>query len=200
MGPANLRLFVAIELSAEWRDWLGRVATQLRAAPGDPHQLRPTPGDAYRWVRPELLHLTVCFLGAQPAEHLPAIVRAVDAGAASGPPFHLHLGRPGGFGGRHPRVIWIGVEDPSGALPRLRAHLDTALDREEIPFDRKPLVPHITLARLRSSGAPVRGLPTTPSQVPAPLPVRQLLLACSHLTLEGPRYEPLHRVGLEVSS
>lgn len=187
-SPTSLRLFVAIELSDAWRAWVRRVADELR----------PALGDAYRWVRPDLLHLTVCFLGPQTPDRLPAITRAVDAAARAERPFPLAPGHPGGFGGRRPRVIWVGAEDRSGALQRLRDHLDTALDREAIPFDRKPLVPHITIARPKPGAARLPSLPTASQHEPAPLQIRHITLVNSHLSATGPRYEIVRRASLPV--
>ena len=57
---SRLRLFVAVELPDAWRAYLAaRMAELERLAPG-----------YARWVAPELLHLTVLFLGEQPPARL----------------------------------------------------------------------------------------------------------------------------------
>lgn len=140
-GTRNLRLFVAVELPEAWRAWLAREAGALDAA---------TPGFG-RWVEPSLMHITLVFLGGQPAEMLAAIERAVEGAAEAGRPFKLRPGRLGSFGGpRSVRVIWAGAEEaPRGTLTALHGELTRRLDAERVPFEPTPLRPHITLGRAR---------------------------------------------------
>ncbi len=144
-GTRNLRLFVAIELPEEWRAWLAREARSLDAA---------APGFG-RWVDPRLMHITLLFLGGQPAEMVPAIARAVDRAAEVGRPFMLRLGGLGSFGSpRSVRVIWAGAEEaPQGTLAALHGALTRWLDAESVPFEPTPLRPHITLGRARRNAA-----------------------------------------------
>lgn len=179
-----LRLFVAVELSDEWRRHLNSVLTQLRA-------VQP---DAYRWVRPELLHLTVLFLGAQPAGLFPEIRRAVEHCASDCQPFPLSLGALGTFGVGAARVVWVGVGDPSGALGPLRDCLEAELRARRVAYDPKPIRPHITLGRVReaarSGSPPMLTLPSS-RRPPRSLVVRELALMQSELGREGARYTAL---------
>jgi RNA 2',3'-cyclic 3'-phosphodiesterase len=137
--PARLRLFVAIALPDAWRCYLAeRQAALERLAPG-----------YARWVTPELLHLTLVFLGELPVNTLPAIQEAVAAAAADQSPFPLSLGRLGHFGGAAPRVLWVEARAPGQQLDALHCALAAALAARDVPFDRKPLVPHLTLGRAR---------------------------------------------------
>jgi 2'-5' RNA ligase len=188
--PATLRLFVAVELSDEWRACVGRLTAALR---------RQAP-EGYRWVSPELLHLTVLFLGSHSASLLPEIEAALASAAAGRAPFRLRLGGLGGFGKGPPRVLSVGVIDPSGALAGLRSRLEAEFDARGVGYDPKPLVPHITLARART-GAGRRG-PVTPPKVTRfavvrePLTVGHLALVESRLRPEGPRYTVLATAAL----
>ena len=184
------RLFVGVELDDAWRGWLVEVAARLRRANGDD----------FRWVRPDLLHLTVVFLGQQPASCLPTIHGVIARAAARSTRFELRPGRLGSFGGRMPRAIWVGALDVSGGLSRLHGGLASELDVSAVSYDRKPLVPHITLARAR------RGRPGPRSWSPPDvggdlLPPPSLLV--SHLTLfesltleARPQYPVLQRTVL----
>ena len=190
VGDARLRLFVAIELSDAWRHSLNNIAAGLRASSGD----------AYRWVRPDLLHLTLVFLGWQPAGALTKIEEAIDAAAGGRPAFSLVQGQVGGFGGRRVRVIWVAANDPAGALQPLRAALERELDAREIGYDRKPLVGHITLARARETAASRPATPFGPQaggrRRAPPLTVRDIVLMRSELGRGGPRYTVLARASL----
>ncbi len=136
----NLRLFTALELPEPWREELGRASAQLaRVGAG---QLKA--------VKPELMHLTLVFLGYQDAGFLSRIETALSRAAAQLPPFRLTLGKVGCFGQPHRlQVVWVGLEHPPAQLEMLHQGITSQLDAEEVAFDRKPLVPHITLARMR---------------------------------------------------
>src|SRR3954454_11168834 len=95
--PARLRLFVAISLPDAWRRYLADHQQTLE---------RLAPGYA-RWVAPDLLHLTLVFLGEQPADVLPGVQEAIAAAVANQAGFPLSLGRLGHFGGAAPRVLWV---------------------------------------------------------------------------------------------
>ena len=187
-GSGPLRLFVAIELSDSWRTHLAALRSESWSAGSE----------RYRWVSPELLHVTLLFLGAQPSPLLPEIRAAMEAAAAMAAPFTLRLGGVGSFGGRRGHVLWVAIEDGSG-LRRIRTRLDEQLDRLGLAYDRKPLRPHVTLARARGSG---RGIPAPlayPDDAlsrPGPQAVEHIALVRSHLGHTGPRYTVLARAPL----
>src|SRR5687768_13474473 len=109
---STLRLFIALELPDSWKHHLQAEQRRLESA---------APGFG-RWVGPELMHLTLLFLGNQAPTRLPSIEQAVDAAAGATRSFELRLLELGGFGRpRALRVVWAGVDDaPSGALAQLR--------------------------------------------------------------------------------
>jgi 2'-5' RNA ligase len=187
--PARLRLFVAVQLPPAWKRYLASQTTALEhVAPG-----------YTRWVAPDLLHLTLVFLGWQPSESLQAIAIATGQAAAAERPFVLALGRLGHFGGAAARVLWLGVHDTDGQMAHLHAALATELLAQAVVFDARPFVPHLTLgrARRRASSAAGRTLasrlrdwPTTPGP-PAAFTVERLILMRSELLPGGPRYTAL---------
>ena len=120
-----MRLFVAVEPSPAFRSALAEVQARLRDA-----------GAAARMLEPSNLHLTLAFIGLWPetVTALPAVTK----------PFSLTLSGLGIF--PEAKVLWAGVR-PSADLDRLAAEVRESLARAGIPFDPKPFVPHITLAR-----------------------------------------------------
>ena len=66
----TIRAFIAIHLPPEVQAALGRVAAVLGEG---------LPRGAVRWVRPELMHLTLHFLGDTDVARLPAVGEALDA-------------------------------------------------------------------------------------------------------------------------
>lgn len=192
---SRLRLFVAVELPSAWLHALGQQSQRLEnGAPG-----------FGRWVTPELMHITLVFLGQQLEAEVPTIVSAMETAASSIAPFEIRPGALGCFGGaRAVRVVWAGVEaHPPPAVGRLHASLATSLSDQGIAFDQAAFRPHITLARAR------RGAAAAQSELmhrtldhrhwqPAPDPFRcdAITLVRSELRPSGPIYTPLHRQAL----
>ena len=192
----SLRLFISVELSEAWRQAAEQVAQELQA----------THGREYRWVRPELYHVTVVFLGELPRERLDDVEDALRAATVAVPPFELQLGGLSGFGVDVPRALILAVTDPSGGLRAVRQRLDQELTERRIPYDRKALKPHLTLGRARVQrgggrrdrsrrGQPER-LTAAPRPDVGPLDVTAIALVKSDLLPGGPRYEALTRVSL----
>lgn len=118
-----MRLFIAIPMSGEMKDALGRMQRQMR-------DQRITG----RFTPPENLHLTLAFIGEYPdpdAVFLPRVK-----------PFTLELDGYGSFGD----LWWAGLK-PCPPLRRYVLALRHALAYDSIPFDRKKFSPHITLLR-----------------------------------------------------
>ena len=105
--------------------------------------------DSVRWVRPEGLHLTLRFLGEIEAERVEPILPAMVAAARDSAPISLRLGNAGVFGGRRPRVIWVGLDGEAARLSELAERLDAALDEAGFDARRGAFRPHITLGRVR---------------------------------------------------
>lgn len=193
VGPERPRLFVAVELPAEWRGWLCARAEDLE---------RQALGYA-RWVAAPLLHLTLVFLGEQPAERLASITAALATAAVASRPFALTLGGLGSFGGGSPRVVWAAARAAPGALETLHLGLTRALQAGAVDFDARPLVPHVTLGRARRGADSAAGrllarrlaAPTAPSPPPA-FTVAEIALIRSVLGPGGPKYTPLERFAL----
>lgn len=142
----SLRLFVAIELSADIRAVLTRTVDALKSA-GIHHGLR--------WVRPDGIHITLKFLGSTDEEHLPGIVAAVREAASPHSGFDLMLDGLGSFGSpRSLRVIWVGIGGDTTALTTLAGNVDAALVAVGFPAESRPYRAHLTLARVREDAAP----------------------------------------------
>lgn len=138
---AAVRVFVAIDLSEGVRAALVQAQTRLRAACAHNQDIR--------WTRPEGLHITLKFLGEIPADQVPALVAALQGVG----PFERFPVEVKGFGffpdGRHPRVLWAGIDAPS-TLRELAERVDAALSKLDFPPEDRPFRPHLTLARFRT--------------------------------------------------
>lgn len=196
------RLFVAVDPPAEVSEHLvAWVRGALRATDG--HARGAT---APRVLDPELLHVTLCFLGNRPVGEMDAL--GTQLAACGGSAGELSVGAPLWLPTRHPRALAVELHDDRGKLARLQAEAVEAV--EEVsgwqPDDGVPggkdevkggrgFHPHITVARLRR-GATLRErtLPPTPALSFVP---RELVLYRSWLSPEGASYEAVaaHPIG-----
>jgi 2'-5' RNA ligase len=188
------RVFCAINLpneikaaAAEHQGHLRAVAPQVRAS----------------WEHPAKLHLTLKFLGEIELPRVESLTQAAGRAAEGLRPFELSLAGTGSFPPKgHPRVLWLGVEDPSGLLAELHARLEEECSREGFPREPKAFRPHLTLARLRSrEGAERLGaLHRETSFEAQTFTVSELFVIRSELLPGGARHTPIsrHRFGAEA--
>jgi 2'-5' RNA ligase len=176
----TLRLFVGIPVGEAWTDSLSSTADLLAE----------TIKRGGRWVRPELYHVTVVFLGNQPADAVDSITEAMAKAALSVKPFELRLREIVRFGRHENGALVAAVDDPSGALQQMRARLDEELRRRHIVFDARPLSPHVTLVRPKRGAGP---LPTSPTDLRSapPLLVTEVDLIRSTLLPTGSQYQTI---------
>src|SRR5439155_10663473 len=113
-APRLIRAFVGIPLPEEH---LALLAPYLRGAA----EAQP----AFRWVRPENLHVTLRFIGSVDGgliERLGSLLESVAA-----PAFELSLDHLGSFGsGRLRRVIWLGAGAGAEQAGELAGHVERA--------------------------------------------------------------------------
>ncbi len=135
-----IRAFIAIELPADLKGMLQQVAQQLE---------QHVPAATVRWVRPAAMHLTLVFLGDTSAAKLNSISQAIEAAAAPISPITFAAARLGCFPNtRQPRVVWVGIDEPAGLLPALKAALDRELEPLGFRPEKRPFSPHLTLGRV----------------------------------------------------
>jgi 2'-5' RNA ligase len=130
------RLFVAIDLPEEVKQGVADLGGSL-------------PGG--RWVPREQLHLTLRFIGEVDDESFSAIRGALAE--VRGAPFSMALRGIGHFPpGRHPRVLWVGLEGYE-PLIELQQRVESALVTAGIVPEERRFSPHITIARLKETPA-----------------------------------------------
>jgi 2'-5' RNA ligase len=112
----------------------------------------------WRWVPPDHIHLTLRFLGNVPDESVPSLLQAIEQASQGQIAFPLRARVLGCFPRpARPRVLWVGLEDPSQTLRRLNERLIAALTPLGFPPEERPFHPHLTLARIQN-GSPARQL------------------------------------------
>lgn len=165
---ATARLFLAL-----WPD------ERVREALAHGREAWTWPADA-ALIRPQMLHLTLHFIGPVAVDRLPRLGPGLAVPFA---PFALSLDRP---------ELWprgIAVLRPETLVPvllDLHAALRDALQRLELPTDAREFHPHVTLARRAGQAQPPRSAP------PIHWPVTGYALVASMRDVPG-RYRILQR-------
>jgi 2'-5' RNA ligase len=155
-----------------------------------------------RRMAPAALHVTLCFLGSQPVEAIEAIAVACRAAVGGGAPVgrgavDLRLGAPLWLPRRRPRLLAVGLEDPSGGLADLQGELAAVLERGGwYSRETRPFWPHVTVGRFGRAGGQAVELVAPPAVSFAGVSVSLLR---SHPGPDGSRYELLAAVALEAT-
>jgi 2'-5' RNA ligase len=185
---AALRTFVAVLLAPEARLALVDLIPTLA---------RSLPAEAVRWSGGDRIHLTLRFLGDTDPGAVGAIGAALDAVASRFSRFDTAMGELGCFPNRRrPKVIWLGLADPTGVLAELKAILDEALLELGWQAEERPFVPHLTLGRVRGEARIPDEAVWTTRPLEISVPVESLHLMQSHLKPGGAEYTALHRADL----
>jgi 2'-5' RNA ligase len=163
------RVFFALWPHAFMRTALAALAREVAQDSGG----RPT--------APNQIHLTLAFLGDQPAPRVEALL--LLAGELRSRTFTLVLDALGGF----PRtgIAWLGASSAQPGLVALHGELAGALRKGGFAVDERPFSPHLTLAR--RSTAPIE------RRLAQPLcwAVTAFFLVVSEAGRSGPTYRTL---------
>ncbi len=134
-----IRSFIAVNLPEELKEKIGAEIPYLKDSGAD-----------VKWVDPESMHITLKFLGYVPEEKIDQVAFVAAGVAREIRPFELIFRGTGAFPAETaPRVVWVGVEDPSGMLMELQKRLEEALSG--LGFEKEGgFNAHITLGRVKS--------------------------------------------------
>lgn len=183
--PAALRLFVADELPDAQRQAVSELVAPLRGSLAGLARFGAEAG----W------HVTLKFLGRVAESRLGEVCAIAAAAAAGGAPAAVSLAGLGAFPSpRRARVVWVGLDDPSGAIAALAASLEAGFRAAGFPAEERPWRPHLTVARLPQPRAVP--LPPPPGGLPGEFTVAEAVLFQSHLRPRGAVYEVLDRYPL----
>jgi 2'-5' RNA ligase len=139
----RIRLFLGVEISMA-------AARELTAAAEALRRKARAGGLRVRWVAPEMYHVTLKFLGWTRPEAVGAIVDVLGDAIAAVDAFTVTGRGPGAFPRvDRARVLWAGLDDPTGGLTRLAGILETALEPIGFAREARPFHAHVTLGRIR---------------------------------------------------
>jgi 2'-5' RNA ligase len=98
-----MRLFIAIDINDDVRAAVAKLQQELKG--------RMKNQNGLKWVNPELMHLTLKFLGEADENRIDEINDAVEIACADKKTFEFSFSVVGTFG-RPVKVLWLGSEPP----------------------------------------------------------------------------------------
>jgi 2'-5' RNA ligase len=105
--------------------------------------------DKIRWVNPEILHITLSFIGDTTEEQVNYISEQLEKIGSGYSSMELHFKELGVFPNlRKPGVFWIGMER-NELLENLQGEIEVMLRNYGINRDDKKFSPHLTIARIK---------------------------------------------------
>jgi len=190
----KIRSFIAIELPANIKLALAKMQSQLKTGGGG----------RIKWVDPEIMHLTLKFLGNIDTDLVVKITAALEEACRSVSPFPVELSGLGVFpNARRVQVVWVGLKGEVEKLDRLQKGLDAVLAPLGFQAENRPFTPHLTLARVREEAGPEERQ-ALGQLVTAAVPegggsfkVEAVQLMKSQLTRNGPIYTRINAVELK---
>ncbi len=190
-----MRCFIAVDINRSIQNKMADLQDNLRQALG-------SKAPDIKWVAPDLIHVTLKFLGDVPDREIVPICRVAEEVATHHDPFELAIERVGHFRGKCARVLWAGVGAGHPALENLHNDLETRLDSIGWPPEGRRFSAHLTLCRTKSPSAgfelariysPWQDLDFGSTDIDA------LIVYHSQLTKLGPIYTPMGRYPLGVA-
>lgn len=144
-----MRCFIAIDINEEVRTGLADLQSELQS------KADIKKSDA-KWVNPKNIHLTLKFLGEIKDEQAVDVCNITRDVAGRQKSFELDVESVGHFGGRNPRVLWVGTGKGSENLLELQKDLEQQLDSAGWPAEKRQFSGHLTLCRIRNPKAGVK--------------------------------------------
>lgn len=193
--PETLRTFIAMPLSPAVIQQLADVQRALR---------RKCPEQAVTWVKPENIHLTLFFLGDILPERQSSVEAALSVVVRHARTFTFCVQGAGAFPNlNRPRVIWVGLEEPTGQLALLHRAVNEALANIGFQPETRRFSPHLTLGRIRqrASREDAQAVGEAVRQVAVghlgDVTVKELIFFRSVLKSSGAEYTPLARYAIK---
>ncbi len=169
-----MRAFIAVEIPKEIKEKIAKLQSELPVS------------DKIKLVKPEIIHITLKFLGEMDEKDTDEIKRIVSSVRFD--PFPVDVTGVGVFPSEQfVRVVWIGADNEK--LTGIAKELDKRL--ESFGFRSEKFVSHLTIARLREKVDLQDFLSKHKNDYFGQFEVKEIKLKKSTLTSEGPIYSDL---------
>lgn len=184
-----MRLFIAIDTPASVKAQMAEIQAELKKSQAD-----------VKWDTADKFHITLKFLGETKDELLPAINGILETVGKKFQQFQIEYDDIGCFPNwNQPRVIWLGANETSGTLLKLKRSLDIELEKLGFETEDRKFHPHITLGRVKSQHN-IKNLTVIMESLKFKSEIttcRELLLMQSILKPSGSEYSTLTTVNLQ---
>jgi 2'-5' RNA ligase len=184
-----MRAFIALKLPSRIKKDLEGIQKDLKTA-----------GVQARWVKPEIAHLTLAFLGSIAPDKVDTGGEILNEVAQQFKPVKLKLSQVGCFPSlQKARVIFVNLQGELGKFNALAIKIRKRLKKEKIHFDEKPFTAHITLGRIKNRQnltEIIRKVKIKRTEFIAD----EITLTKSQLTETGPIYQSIKTVKLESAN
>jgi 2'-5' RNA ligase len=137
--PESIRSFLAFDIDNE------AVLKKIT----DAQNILVKTGASLKLVKPENIHITMCFLG----NITPPMVEKIfeEMKKVQFTPFDVKIQGTGVFPHlRYPRVVWVGITEGADQMRSIFSQLEPRLRKLEFAADSKGFSPHLTIARVKS--------------------------------------------------
>jgi 2'-5' RNA ligase len=141
-----MRVFIAIDIDEQIKKALDRLQEELKV------QADLKKSDV-KWVRPEIMHLTLKFLGEIRDDQIVPVCDIVKTVAAAHKCFDLNVQSVGSFGGSAARIVWAGTAEGNQQIRFLQEDIEKNLHKAGWPRETRKFSGHLTLGRVRNPGA-----------------------------------------------
>ncbi len=180
-----MRAFIALELPDPIKDLLAETSRELQQ-----YNQRNL-----KWVLPENMHITFQFLGDINESHLPDISQIIEQYGNSIDPPDFDLPQLQLVSPKSPRILWVNYH--CALLEKTHRRMCSDITDLGYRLDRKPLIFHVTLARIKGALQPHFIDAVLKYRLPqASFKADKLTLFQSILHLEGPTYHSLYSLKL----
>lgn len=172
-----VRVFFAVEPSLDIRERIYETGKVLQSSTSK-----------LSFVQPELMHVTLRFLGEVSEKDLEKISRAAER--ITSEPYEMRVSNVSSFG-RPPRVVKADVFDKGKSL-KISQELDELLFTLGVLKEKKEFSPHITIARVKESSPDLlEKISKVKSSEFGVSKIDSVLFKKSTLTPRGPIYETI---------
>jgi RNA 2',3'-cyclic 3'-phosphodiesterase len=182
---ALIRTFIAVELDPGFTETIRELQDRFS-------------GFDLKFVDPELVHITLKFLGNVDESRVPSLSAALDSITCE--PFEAKVRGPGVFPKpSNPRVLWL---DATGNFRALHDEVENLLEPFKFEKEEREFTAHATLARVKflkkdQKNAFINTVNELKDLEIGTMWVNKVLLKKSTLTPKGPIYETLHTVYMD---
>jgi len=181
-----MRLFIALEIPQKVKEEIAAIQKKLK-----------TENISGRWVKPEITHLTLVFLGETAPNKIGNIKKILNGASTQISPINLWLEKIDAFPSPgKAKIIHLPLKGEVGKLNALILKIQKSLIKQKVYFDKKPFVPHLTVGRLKKP----QNLTLLLSKIKIPhreFFSNKLNLIQSILTPQGPIYKTLRSFDLK---